>query len=66
MKRFLKGFLWNFVILLLVFSGFRAWTEGPRWFAIICFAVVLVVAAMRFMTVRQRLRDQNNNPPADS
>ena len=63
MKRFLKGFLWNFVVLLLLFTGFRYYTSGPQWVAILCFAAVLVVAALRFKEVRQRLRKQQENEP---
>jgi len=59
MQRFLKGFLWNFVVLLLVFTGFRMWTSGITWAAFACLIAVLIVAAMRFRKVRQQLRDQN-------
>ena len=62
MKRFLKGFLWNFLVLLLLFTGFRFWSTGPQWLAVVCFLVILVVAATRFRDIRQRLRDENQQP----
>ena len=61
MKRFLKGFVWNFLVLLLLFTGFRFWTTGPKWLGVVCFVVILVVAAMRFRDIRQRLRDQQSS-----
>ena len=60
MKRFLKGFLWNFLVLLLLFTGFRFWSNGPQWLGVVCFLVILVVAAMRFRDIRQRLRDEQS------
>ena len=59
MKRFTKGFIRNFVTLLLMFSGIRAWQQGLYWLSILCFAVVVAITVL--LVIERRKAKQESD-----
>jgi len=53
-RKFGKGFLRNFVVLLLLASGIKFANEGPTWLAIICFLLLSAVIVYQIGAVKKR------------
>lgn len=54
MKRFLKGFLWNFVVLLAAMGAYRLWFAEIYWASILLLLVALAMVSTRLIQLRKR------------